>query len=200
MPKACRKWIWVLLLLGALSQLTLGCSTIATSSSKATGVDLAQYRTFEFAEAQYPSDLRFFTPTNQARVQAAIRTQLEQRGLRLAHPADLQLCMYLKTQTKSYDKAHPSVQPASLGANLGTYYGLTYNNDWGTQNIVAYPEGTLVVQAVDVKQNRKVWEGIATSMLHRNLPEKQREARIREAVAGMFKGFPKQQTTVSARQ
>jgi len=48
----------------------------------------------------------------------------------------------------------------------------------------------LAVRAVDVKQNRKVWEGIATGLLDRNLPEKQLEARIHEAVSGMFRDFP----------
>src|SRR5712671_937641 len=76
----------LLLLLGALSQLMVGCGTLETSSRKAGGVNLLQYHTFDFAEAKHPSDLRFFTPTNEARVKAAIRTELEKRGLYLAEP------------------------------------------------------------------------------------------------------------------
>ena len=180
----------LLLLLGALSQLMVGCGTLETSSRKAGGVNLLQYHTFDFAEAKHPSDLRFFTPTNEARVKAAIRTELEKRGLRLAEPADLKVCVYLKTKTKTFDKENPSVETGSLRSDLMTYYGLLYENDWGIQDVVAYDIGTLVVHAVDVKQNRKVWEGIATGVLYRNPPEKQIEARIHEAVSGMFRDFP----------
>ena len=180
----------LLLLLGTLSQLVLGCGTVVTRSDKAAGVNLLQYHTFDFAEAKHPSDLRFFTPTNEARVKAAIRGELEKRGLRLAEPADLKVCVYLKTKTKTFDKANPSVESGSLGSDLMTYYGLLYENDWGTQDIVAYDVGTLVVHAVDVRENRKVWEGIAIGVLDRNPPEKQIEARIHEAVSGMFRDFP----------
>ena len=185
-----RSTLQFLLLLGALSQVVVGCGTLATRSHKAAGVNLLQYHTFDFAEARQASDLRFFTPTNEARVKAAIRGELEKRGLRLAEPADLKICLYLKTKTKTLDKENPSVETGSLASDLMTYYGLLYENDWGTQDIVTYQVGTLVVHAVDVKQNRKVWEGIATGVLDRNPPEKQIEARIHEAVLGMFRDFP----------
>jgi len=169
----------------------VGCRTVETRSDKAVGVDLLQYQTFDFAEAQQPSDLRYFTPTNEALVKAAIRTELEQRGLLMAEPADLKVCVYLKTKTKTFDDTNPSIETGALGFDLATYYGLLYENDWGTQGVAAYQVGTLVVHAVDVTQNRKVWEGIATGVLFPNPPEKQIEARIHEAVSGMFKDFPK---------
>jgi len=153
-------------------------------------VNLLQFHTFDFAEPKQASDLRFFTPTNEARVKAAIRAELEKRGLRLAEPPDLKVCVYLKTKTKTFDEAMPSVGSGSLASDLMTYYGLLYENDWGTQDVVSYEVGTLVVHAVDVRQNRKVWEGIATGVLYRNPPEKQTEARIHEAVSGMFRDFP----------
>src|SRR5438270_2452052 len=179
----------LLVLLGILCQLEVGCGTVGTRSDKAAGVNLLQYHTFDFAEARQASDLRFFTPTNEARVKAAIRTELEKRGLRLAEPADLKVCVYLKTETRTF-AANPSVETGSPRSDLMTYYGLLYENDWGTQDVVAYDLGTLVVHAVDVKQNRKVWEGIATGVLDRNPPDKQVEARIHEAVSGMFRDFP----------
>jgi len=180
----------LLLLLGVVSQFMVGCGTVETRSDKAAGVNLLQYHTFDFAEARQASDLRFFTPTNEARVKAAIRGELEKRGLRLAEPADLKICVYLKTKTKTFDEGNPSVESGSLVSDLMTYYGLLYGNDWGTQDVVSYEVGTLVVHAVDVRQNRKVWEGIATGVLYRNPPEKQIEGRIHEAVSGMFKDFP----------
>ncbi len=181
----------LLLLLGVLSQLALGCGTVKTRSDKAAGVNFLQYHTFDFAEVKHPSDPRFFSPTNEARVRAAIRTELEKRGLRLDEPADLKVCVYLKTKTKTFNEANPLLETGSFESDLMTYYGLLYNNDWGTQQVVAYQLGTLVVHAVDVKQNRKVWEGIAIGVLERNPPEKQIEARIHEAVSGMFSDFPR---------
>src|SRR5258708_10082682 len=147
----------LLLLLGVVSQFMVGCGTVETRSDKAAGVNLLQYHTFDFAEAKHPSDMRFFTPTNEARVKAAIRTELEKRGLCLAEPPDLKVCVYLKTKTRTFDEANPSVETGSLESDLMTYYGLLYDHDLGAQDVVAYQIGTLVVHAVDVKQNRKVW-------------------------------------------
>jgi hypothetical protein len=173
-----------------LSQLLLGCGSLDVQSRKAADADLSKYRTFSFAQAMPASDARFLTPTNETRVKAAIRSELENRGLHFAEPADLQFCVYLKTQAKQLDKQNPSVASGSASSNLGTYYGLLYDNSWGTQNVLNYHEGTLVVQAVDVRQNRKVWEGVATGVVHRNNPDDRVIARIREAVTGMFKNFP----------
>lgn len=171
--------------------LLLGCVTIETSSRKAPSADLAQYHTFDFAPTSQPSDTRFLTPTNEARVKAAIRSELAQRGLRQDQPADLQFRLFLETRTRNYDRANPSSGSGSMGSDLRKYYGLLYDASWGTQSTITYPEGTLVVQAVDLKQNRKVWEGVATSALHQGLPPEKLEQRIHEAVAGMFKHFPK---------
>ena len=181
----------LLLLLGTLSQLVLGCGTVVTRSDKAAGVNLLQYHTFDFAEAKQASDLRFFTPTNEARVKAAIRIELEKRGLRLAEPADLKVFVYLKTKTKTFDESNPPIEAGSLGSDLRTYYGLIYANNSGARDVLTYQVGTLVVHAVDVTQNRKVWEGIATGVLYRDPPEKEIEARIHEAVSGMFRDFAK---------
>jgi len=189
-PQYAASSVLLLLILGAFSQLLLGCGTLKTNSNKAPGIDLSQYHTFDFAQTKEPSGLRFFTPKNEARLKAAIQLELEKRGLRRAGPGDLSFCMYLKTKTKTLDRSNPVIASGSLGADLSAYYGLLYDNSWGTQNLVAYPVGTLVVQAVDVKQNRKVWEGIATGVLYRDLTDKQIEARIHEAVSGMFKNFP----------
>src|SRR5438105_5454720 len=118
------KALQLLLLSGVLSQLVVGCGTVETRSNKAAGVNLLQYHTFDFAEAKRASDLRFFTPTNEARVKAAIWSELEKRGLRRAEPPDLKICVYLKTKTKTFDEANPSVETGSLESDLMTYYGL----------------------------------------------------------------------------
>src|SRR5207248_9975600 len=97
---------------------------------------------------------------------AAIRSELEKRGLRLAEPPDLKICVYLKTKTKTFDEAIPSVETGSLESDLMTYYGLLCHNDRGAQDVVAYQVGTLVVHAVDVKQNRKVWEDRKSTRLN----------------------------------
>jgi hypothetical protein len=178
------------LLVAGLSQLIVGCHTVVTRSTKAAGVNLLQYHTFHFAEAKQPSDLRFFTPTNEALVKAAIRTELEKRGLRMAESADVEVCVYLKTNSRTFDDRNPSFEMGSLGLDLTSYYGLLYESDWGTHDVIAYQVGTLVVHAVDVKENRKVWEGVATGVLYRKSSEKQIETRVHESVSGMFKDFP----------
>src|SRR4051812_43994511 len=81
------RWKWVVsLVLLVFCQFVLGCGALDIQSRKAPGVNLSQYRTFNFAEARHLSDVRFFTLENEGRVKAAIRTELEERGLRLAKP------------------------------------------------------------------------------------------------------------------
>ena len=132
---------------------------------------MSQYRTFDFAEAKQPSNAEFLNPTNEARVKAAVRTELAKRGLRQAAPADLQFCVYLKTTTNTDHRTRPSLGSGSVGSDLRKYYGLLYDNSWGTQSVVTYPEGTLVVQAVDVKQNCKCGKGLPPAPSTRTPPQ-----------------------------
>jgi hypothetical protein len=88
------------------------------------------------------------------------------------------------------DKSNPSLDTGSLASDLRTYYGLLYDKSWGSQSVVIYPEGTLVLQAVAVKKRHQVWEAVAIGVVRRAPTDKQVQERIHEAVAGMFKGFP----------
>src|SRR3982751_4986372 len=93
-----------------LCQVLVGCGSLEVKSRKVADADLSKYRTFNFAQATQASDARFFTPTNETRVKAAIRSELENRGLHFADPADLQFCVYLKTKAKQLDKHNASVE------------------------------------------------------------------------------------------
>ena len=109
--------------------MVVGCGTLETRSQKAVGVNLLQYHTFDFAEAKHPSDLSYFTPTNEARVKAAIRSELEKRGLRSAEPPDLKICVYLKTKTKTFDEAM---------ANLGNVVNQSIQAGYDFSSIVRW--------------------------------------------------------------
>lgn len=170
--------------------LVTGCGTVKTSSSTAPGANLSGYHTFSFAETKTVSGQSASAPAVDTWVQRAIRQELEQRGLHLAQPADLLVCMYLGRATKTMHKANPSLDTGSMGSDLRTYYGLIYDDTWSTQRQVPYKEGTLLVQVVDVQANRAVWEGTATGVIYTNETPAQVQGRLREAVSGMFKTFP----------
>ncbi len=76
------------------------------------------------------------------------------------------------------------------GANLSRHYGLKYDEGSGSQPVVNYTEGTLSFRALETKQNRCVWEGLAIGVLYQNRPGEQVQKRIQEAVEAVFAKFP----------
>jgi hypothetical protein len=187
-------WRTVLLPLALLALCLggVGCQTaqVQVRSQADPKADFSQFRTFNFAEHSSTTNSPQLTEQNWMRIRSAAVRELEKRGFQLADQPDLQFSIALGTSAKSYDKSSPSVESGSLGGNLSKHYGLVYNENLSSQPVVNYTEGTLSFRALDRRQDRLVWEGLAIGVLYQNRPDEQVQKRIQEAVEAVFAEFP----------
>ncbi len=168
----------------------LGCRTVQVRSLVDPKADFRSYRTFNFAELSASTNYVQLSRQNRTRIQTAVVSEMEGRACRLADQPDLVLAIELATGIQAYDKSNPSVEGGSIGANLSKHYGLVYNENLGSQSVVSYTQGTLLFRAFDTRQNRCVWEGVASGVVHENRPDAEVQQRIQEAVKRVFATYP----------
>ena len=178
------------LALAVLCMVGFGCQTVHVRSGVEPNTDFSSYHTFNFAEPSKSPDSPHLTETNRSRIESAVVEELEKRGCRHADHADLLFSIDFATSVQTYDKSNPTVEGGSMGANLSAHYGLMYDDKLGSQPVVNYTEGTLSFRAVDTKQNRLVWEGVAKGVLYQDRPDPLVQKRIREAVQAVFAKYP----------
>ena len=174
-----------------IALLLCGCGSVTVKTASGDNFNPATYKTFGFRKPDHEFHPKEFTPENQARVQAAIRDELEQRGLRTSEDPDLWIAFYLRVKTKEFDLDKPTAQGDSMADTMKSHYGFVYGSgkSLNQQETIPYREGTLVVTAADAKSNRVVWQGVAQGALHRNSTPDGVENQIREAVNKMFAHF-----------
>ncbi len=77
---------------------------------------------------------------------------------------------------------------------VNTYYGYGLEwwggpDAWGTRQ--EFPKGTLIIDVVDGSANQLVWRGAAAANIEPGSADvRERNRRIKDAVAGILKGFP----------
>lgn len=180
----------LLLILLVAAVVAAGCHTVDVRATAEPRADFSLYRTYNFSEPLVAAGSPDITEQNRLTIKAAIRGEMEKRACRLADQPDLLLSIRLETADKTYDKSSPAVESGSLRSNVRKHYDLIYEEDSRTQRVVNYTEGTLRFEALDRKQDRLVWEGIAMGVLKRNQTDEQRRQRIHEAVKSVFDKFP----------
>ena len=178
------------LALAVLCMIGLGCHTVDVRSGVEPNTDFSRYHTFNFAEPSTSPDHPHLTYTNRLRILSAVIQEMAKRACRQADHPDLLFSIDFATSVQTYDKSNPTVEGGSLGANLSAHYGLMYDDKLGSQPVVNYTEGTLSFRAVDTKQNRLVWEGVAKGVLYQDRPDPLVQKRIREAVQAVFAKYP----------
>jgi hypothetical protein len=172
-----------------------GCHTAEVSSKAKPGTDLSRYQTFNFAETDPSNNPPVLTEQHRQSIQSAITDEMSKRAYTLAQDPALLFAFELETSTNQYNRAQPGVESGSLGSNMSQHYGLKYDQSLGSQPVVNYTEGALLVRALDSKQNQVVWEGEAVGVLYNNRPPDQVEARIREVIKALFAKFPEKSGT-----
>jgi hypothetical protein len=174
----------------ALSLVGFGCRTVQVQSAADPQTDFTRFHTYNFAPPSKSAGQPGLTEQNRLRIQSAVAAEMSKRSCQLADQPELMFSIQLETAVTNYDKSNPTVQSGSLGSNLNKHYGLLYNKNAGSEPVVNYTEGTLAFRAVETKENRLVWEGLATGVLYQDRPDEQVQKRIHEAVEAVFARFP----------
>ena len=148
------------------------------------GVDLYQYRTFNWLENPTTrlgnSGPEWLTAATQSKIRAATEEQLARLGFQpCADRPDLLLHYHVVVKNEVL-----YVNDRTCEIRNEPIYGRCNH-----VRPVQYSEGTLIIDFIDAKNGNQVWRGAVVSLLE-DVPPNQAEARIKAAVEAIFKKFP----------
>jgi hypothetical protein len=164
--------------------LASACATISVGADFEPGVRLDRYRTFgwDVSDAMPIGDPRLDNnPFFDSRVRSAVELELATKGLRLVTTSPDLLIHY-----------HASVQHRVDVVKRDTDRGYTSPQYGQADTIVAFDEGTLLLDVADAATKRILWRGWAQTDVS-GLIERPRdmEKRIRESMRLMIKALPR---------
>lgn len=170
-----------LLVLGAL----VACSTLQVNSDYDRAVDFSGYTTFDVLPAP-----EIKSPLVYERIVTAVEAELTGKGLRreTGSPALLvALHGRLSKQTQ--------LDTTSYGYGWGRGWG--YYGRWGyggagstTTTVREVPVGMLIIDLVDAREKKLVWQGTASDTLDPQSSPEKKDQRVKEAIKEMLASFP----------
>ncbi len=167
-----------------LLALLMGCSSLKTSYDYDKQTDFTKYKTYGYTEEALKLPIQ---EINRNRLIAAIDREMTARGLSKSENPDVLIDLIGKTQQKR----------DATATTTGTGYYSPWRYSYGvgfttTQiNVNEYVEGTLFINMVDKQSDKLVWQGRGTKVLNEKANPDKREKNINDAVAAIFKHYPK---------
>jgi hypothetical protein len=161
-------------------------SSVKVTSDYDKNVNFQQYKTFSLSKVD-PSK-QSISALNQDRVEKAIRAEMTKKGFQESADGDLIVHSLVILKDKQ-----------SVTANTDYYgYGGTYRPyGWGggmgvsgttTYNVQDYKDGSLIIEVVDAKTQKLIWEGIGNKEIDK--PLKDPEKKVPEVVTSIMASFP----------
>ncbi len=161
-----------------LAIMVTGCSPISVTNDYDQSYDFSKLKTFGFIPISAESGI---DGINADRLGTAIKSELTAKGYTPSDKADFGIALYFTKKTKT---------------DIQSYgYGYGYGYGWrgvgvGDVTVTQYDEGTLIIDFIDMTDNKLVWRGAGTGTLADNPSAEERTARINEAVAAIISQFP----------
>jgi len=140
--------------------------------------DFESLKTYDWMTVPEKADI---DNLNVERVKKAVNAELQAKGLMMtSNNPDFLIAEHLEKKDK--------VQFTNFTSPFGGYYGGYWRP--GGNPTYKYEEGSLTLDFVDAKSNKKIWRGVAKAEVNKaNTPEKA-EKLINEAVQEILKNFP----------
>ncbi len=120
------------------------------------------------------------------RIESAIAQQLEAKGLRRAGGrADLLVAAHLRLDKET------EIDTTHFGYGWGRWGYWGYRGPGATVTTVRQvPVGTLIVDLVDARDRKLVWQGVASDTLSPRSSAAEKDEAVRKAVAAIFASYP----------
>lgn len=144
---------WLLLTLAVA-----GCSSSPTVVNYDESIDFSQYETYAFM-ADLATDKEAYQSLESTYLKDSVAREMKKSGLQ-AVTSDPDLLINFSIQTEEKIRSR-SVPTGGYGIGYDPYYDV-YASGWGmshTTEIDQYTEGKLVIDAIDVKSKKIVWQG-----------------------------------------
>ncbi len=177
--------IFVLAAAGGLA----GCSTVDVTTDYDHSATFGKYKTYTLAPASRANAL---SPTAEAALQDALRTNLGARGITEATSgqADLAIVRHVFLTDKTSVQEYSTL---GYGYHGGWPYRYGYYNGWAGSpvsyfDVSHYTQGTLVLDAVDMRTKKLVFRGTGTAIVE---GVESNADKIREGVKKMVSDLPR---------
>ena len=161
-----------------------GCTKFTVQADRNPSADFTRYRTFAWmpiAQAP-PVDQDTGSRGLDKRIYSAVELDLQRDGYAPAVTTDADLLFTFRVlKEDGWDDAHI---PYAAQWTRGSYASAMHASDQ------SYERGTLIVDAVDRRDNVLVWRGSASARLNPQMSYEKRAARAEEAVAKILASFP----------
>jgi len=178
--KSIKNYFLIVILITAALFLT-SCSAISVNQDYDPAYDFSKLKTFGFIPI--PEDAGI-DQLNAQRLGDAIKSNLTAQGYTLSENADFGIALFFTKDTKT------SVQ-SSGGYGYGYGYGYRgYGGMGGSTYVTQYDEGTLVIDFIDIAENKLVWRGVGTGALSESPSVEERTENINNSVAQILEQFP----------
>jgi len=151
------------------------CATVNVRTDYDSSTDFSQYKTFAFYKKGI--DKAKISDLDKRRILRAVEAELIAKGMTKSSNPDLLVSIFAKSTKKIDVYQDPFWHPF--------YYG----SYWGT-NVSRYTEGTLLVDLIDNKGKKLLWQGVGKGALNTSGKVDKKEARIKEFVAEIMARFP----------
>ena len=158
----------------------VSCSSISVNQDYNTEFDFSKWKTFGFIPIPESAGI---DQINASRLGDAVKKQLEAKGYELKEPADFGVAFQFGKQQVT---------------DVTSYGGYGYGWGWGGYgygpgggvDVTQYEQGTLIIDFVDMKDNKLEWRGTGQGALKDNPTVEDRIAGIDTAVAQILAQFP----------
>ena len=174
--RSIKMFLSVLSLFAFLAILFLGCSTISVNQDYDPAYDFSKLKTYGFIPISSEAGI---DQLNADRFGDAIKTNLNAKGFTIAENADFGVAIFFTKSTKT--------DITSYGYGYG--YGWRYGGAGGV-DVHQYNEGTLVIDFIDMAENKLIWRGFGSEILSDNPTTEERTANINNAVMQILEQFP----------
>jgi hypothetical protein len=180
--------------LAAAAALAAGCANHPEiRTDKDPTANIAAPKTFGFFNPLATDKARYSTLVT-ARLKAAARTQLEQRGYVYSEETpDLKVNFFVNVQDRQDVRTTTPAGRGFYGYRLGYRAWGAYPYDIET---VSYKQGTLAIDVIDSNRNTLVWQGVAQGRLDAKTM-KNPTPTIDKVVGEIFASFPGKTETKS---
>jgi hypothetical protein len=165
-----------------------GCeSALKVTSDYDKSVDFQQYKTFTIHQISDESK-KSVSSLNEERIYNAIRREMTKRNFQespngelLVHTAAIFKDKQSVTANTNYYGYGGYYRPYGWGGGMGA-------SGYTTYNVQDYKDGSLIIDIVDAKSQKLVWEGVGNKEIDK--PAKDVEKALNEAIASILADFP----------
>lgn len=177
-----KKTLSAFILLGLMAA---SCTPIKIVADYDRSIDFNTYKTFNFLP-WHKDNSRLLNDFDKSKIYSAITKELEDRGYKkVMGEGDLAINIMLVTEKKT---AYSSYSTHYNHFGYGYHYPFGFGHTATYYDKIEYMDGSLIIDMIDNKQKKLVWQGTVVTEVDKN-PEN-KEQRINRVASSLFAKFP----------